>query len=444
MNTNRFLIAGTSSGCGKTTVTCAVLAALKARGIDTAAFKCGPDYIDPMFHRSVLGLPSHNLDGFFCNDETLRGLLGRYSRGTTVIEGVMGFYDGGAGSAYSLSLATDTPVVIVIGCNGMSDSIGAVMSGFLGYRKPNNIAGFIFNRLPTKLIPLAQRLCEELDTEYFGCLPKNEFVFESRHLGLVTAEETERLREKLDGLGKLAGEFILIDKLTALQAPEYMQKSAPKDISFSRRPVIAVAKDKAFCFIYQESIELLEDMSCRIEWFSPLADSALPEADGLILSGGYPELYAAELSANTSMLKSVREHILSGMPTIAECGGFMYLHEELSDGEKSCKMAGVISGKVFKTERLQRFGYFTMTAKGDGLICESGDTLKAHEFHYWESTNCGDGFTAEKTNGARYDCCHHGDTLYAGFPHIYLYADRTAAERFVKKCITYGEKHGQD
>ncbi len=445
MNTNRFLIAGTSSGCGKTTVTCAVLAALKARGTDTAAFKCGPDYIDPMFHRSVLGIPSHNLDGFFCNEETLRGLLGRYSRGTTVIEGVMGFYDGGTGSAYSLSQVTNTPVIVVIGCNGMSDSIGAVMSGFLNYRKPNNIAGFIFNKLPEKLIPLAQRICEELGTEYFGCLPKNEFVFESRHLGLVTAAETERLREKLDGLGKLAGEYILTDKLTALQAPAYSQKPAQAVFSFnSRRPVIAAAKDRAFCFIYPESIELLEDMGCRIEWFSPLTDKAVPEADGLILSGGYPELYAAELSANTSMLKSVREHILSGMPTIAECGGFMYLHDELSDGEKSYEMAGVISGKVYKTERLQRFGYITMTANCGGLLCKSGDTLKAHEFHYWESGNCGSGFAAEKTNGVQYNCCHHGETLYAGFPHIYLYAEKTAAERFVKKCITYGEKHGQD
>lgn len=442
MSTNRFMIAGTSSGCGKTSVTCAVLAALSARGCNTAAFKCGPDYIDPMFHRSVLGIPSHNLDGFFCKEDTLRALLGRYSRSTTVIEGVMGFYDSGAGSAYSVSQVTDTPAVVVIGCTGMSDSIGAVMSGFLNYRKPNNIAGFIFNKLPAKLIPLAQKLCEELGTEYFGCLPKNEFVFESRHLGLVTAEETERLQEKLSGLGKLAEEYILIDKLLGLSAPVPLEKLAAPKISFSRRPVIAVARDKAFCFIYPESIELLEDMGCRIEWFSPLTDKAIPEADGLILCGGYPELHAAELSANTSMLESVREHILSGMPTIAECGGFMYLHDELSDGENSYKMAGAISGKAFKTERLQRFGYITMTAENDGLLCGKGGSFRAHEFHYWESTNCGSGFTAEKTNGVRYGCCHNSDTLYAGFPHIYLYSDISMAERFVKKCILYGEKHG--
>ena len=354
----------------------------------------------------------------------------------------MGFYDGGAGSAYTVSQVTETPAVIVINCAGMSDSIGAVMSGYLNYRKPNNIAGFIFNKLPGKLIPLAEKLCAELGTEYFGCLPKNDFTFESRHLGLVTAEETQGLHEKLSGLGRLAEENILIDKLLGLQAPLPAERLTAEKIPSERQPVIAVARDKAFCFIYPESIELLEDMGCRIAWFSPLADSALPEADGLILSGGYPELYAAELSANRSMLGSIRENILAGMPTIAECGGFMYLHDELSDGENSYSMAGVIKGRAFRTERLQRFGYITMTAGTDGLICGRGGSVRAHEFHYWDSTNCGNGFAAEKTNGTRYDCCHHTEELYAGFPHIYLCSDLSAAERFVKKCIKYGEKHG--
>ena len=441
---NRFMIAGTGSGCGKTTVTCAVLAALAARGRDTAAFKCGPDYIDPMFHRKALGIPAHNLDGFFCDGKTIRALIAKYSRETSVIEGVMGFYDGACGSAHALSQTTETPVVIVIGCGGMSDSIGAVMSGFLNYRRPNNISGFIFNRLPAKLIPLAKNLCAELGTEYFGCLPKNGFSFESRHLGLVTADETDDIREKLSALGKLAEENILLDRLTELTAPLPTEKLAVKPLSVDKKPTIAAARDKAFCFTYAESIDLLESLGCRIEWFSPLSDKTMPPADGLILSGGYPELYAERLSGNASMRKSIRSAVLDGMPTIAECGGFMYLHDKLCDGDRSYNMAGVIKGEVFRTDRLQRFGYITMTAENGGLLCGKGGSLKAHEFHYWDSTACGSAFISEKTDGTRYNCCHHTETLYAGFPHIYLCSDIGAAERFVRKCITYGEKHGQD
>lgn len=184
----RIIIGGTKSGCGKTTVTCAVLAALKRRGLGAAAFKCGPDYIDPMFHRKVIGVSSHNLDSFFFGRDTLLSLLDEYgsSADISVIEGVMGFYDGSCGSAYSLSEMTETPAAVVIDCKGMSDSIGAVMSGFLHYR-PNRIAGFIFDRLPERLVPLAQRLCDELETGYFGFLPQSGISIESRHLGLVTA-----------------------------------------------------------------------------------------------------------------------------------------------------------------------------------------------------------------------------------------------------------------
>ncbi len=430
----RFMIAGTGSGCGKTTITCAVLAALKARGVDTAAFKCGPDYIDPMFHRRALGIPAHNLDSFFCDEKTLLGLLGRYSRETTVVEGVMGFYDGEAGSAYSVSQLTETPVVMVVGCAGMSDSIGAVMSGFLNYRRPNNIAGFIFNKLPAKLRPLAERLCRELGTEYLGCLPKTDITFESRHLGLVTADEDEHIREKLEKLGRLAEENILIDRLLTLTAPEPKRVFVPPRVCTGKKPVIAAARDRAFCFIYPETFDMLEDMGCEVRYFSPLADSALPQADGLMICGGYPELYARELSENVSMRESIKAAVLGGMPTIAECGGFMYLHEQLDDSGNTYEMAGVLPGKVFRTGRLQRFGYVTMTANRGNMLCGEGGSIKAHEFHYWDSTNCGDGFTAEKTDGRRWECCVTGETLYAGFPHIYLCAEVGAAERFVRKC----------
>ena len=318
------------------------------------------------------------------------------------------------------------------------------MSGFLNYR-PNRIAGFIFDRLPEKLIPLAERLCSELGTEFFGCLPKTDVSIESRHLGLVTADEIEDIQAKLDKLGELAEKYILIDKLIGHSEsllPEFIALKIPH---FSDAPTIAVARDRAFCFIYQENIELLEKMGCRIEYFSPISDKCVPEADGLILSGGYPELYAAELSANQSMLASIKIRINCGMPTIAECGGFMYLHDELTDKNGvSYPMAGTISGKAFPTGKLQRFGYITMTAKCDNMLCRAGSNIKAHEFHYWDSTSCGSSFSAEKTDGRMWECCHTSGSLYAGFPHIYFYSDVSIAEGFVMKCISYGEENGQD
>lgn len=442
----RFIIGGTNSGCGKTTVTCAVLAALKKRGLSVAAFKCGPDYIDTMFHRKVIGVGSHNLDSFFCGRDTLLHLLDEYGKccDIAVIEGVMGFYDGTVGSVHSVSELTETPAIIVIDCKGMSDSIGAVMSGFLRYR-PNRIAGFIFNRLPEKLIPLAERLCTELGTEYFGCLPKNDITIESRHLGLVTADEIADIQEKLSSLGVLAEKYICLDKLMNIVDSPIPEYKAPEIPHFSEAPTIAAAQDSAFCFIYRENIELLEKMGCEIVYFSPISDKAVPKADGLLLYGGYPELYAAELSANSSMIESVRSTINSGIPTIAECGGFMYLHKKLTDKNgNSYAMAGVLDGEVFPTSRLQRFGYITMTAKSDSLLCGCGDTIRAHEFHYFDSSDCGNGFTAEKTDGRTWDCCHVSSSLYAGFPHINFYSDIRLAERFVRACIAFGDKNGQD
>lgn len=441
-----FMIAGVRSGCGKTTVTCAVLAAFRARGIKAASFKCGPDYIDPMFHRVMTGAPAYNLDSFFCGEDTIRYLLDRGSSGCdiSVAEGVMGFYDGAEGSAHSVSQITGMPVVLVIDCKGMSDSIGAVMSGFLSYRRPNNIAGFIFDRLPERLAPLAERLCGELGTGYFGFMPQTTVTLESRHLGLVTAAEVEGIGKKLSALGALAEKHILLDRLLGLEVrlPGFAAPQIPK---IGCSPVIAVARDRAFCFIYEESISLLEEMGCTVIYFSPLEDSAAPDADGLILCGGYPELYADRLSANRPMLDDIRYRISSGMPVIAECGGFMYLHERLTtDSGESFEMAGLIKGDAYPAGRLGRFGYVTMTAMQDCLVCEKGGSLKSHEFHYFDSSSCGEGFTAVKSDGRQWQCAHTSESMYAGFPHLYLWSDIGAAERFARACAVYGGKDEQD
>lgn len=444
---NRFLIAGTGSGCGKTTVTCAVLSALCERELKTASFKCGPDYIDPMFHAAVIGTSAHNLDSFFCPPDTLRRLLAMYSRDAdiSVLEGVMGFYDGADGSAYAVSEWTETPVVLVVDCKGMGDSIGAVMQGFLHYQTPNHIAGFIFNRLPPSLEGLARHLCAELGTAYFGRFPAQDVQFDSRHLGLVTAAEISGLQKKLHRLGQLAEQYILLDKLLALPSPDacpagkcqaVRHRTAP-----AQAPLVAVAKDAAFCFHYAENLDLLQELGCRLVFFSPLTDETVPDADGLLLPGGYPELYAAQLAENDSMRQDVYRKITAGMPVIAECGGFLYLHRTLKTADGSCyPMAGVFAADAFPAGRLQRFGYVTMTAAQDNLLCCRGEKIRAHEFHYWDSTDCGGGFTAVKKNGRSWPCCHVSDRMYAGFPHLYFYAEPETAKRFVAACADFRKK----
>ncbi len=448
----RIVIGGTHSGCGKTTVTCAVLAALKARGLALSSFKCGPDYIDPMFHRRITGVAAHNLDSRFCRDDMLRQLLCENSRNSdiSVIEGVMGYFDGadGRGSAYSVSLITDSPAVVVIDCKGASESIGAVVHGFMNYRAPNNIKGFIFNRLPDRLVPMAERICAELGAEYFGFLPSGAPHVDSRRLGLVTADEIADIQEKLAELGRLAEKHILLDKLLmTAEAPEPEYTPHEMHRLFAKSlPKIAVASDNAFCFIYSDNISILEKLGCRIEYFSPIHDDKIPaDACGLILSGGYPELYAGKLSANPSMRDSVRNAVLGGMPTIAECGGFMYLHDRLrtADGTEYL-MAGVINAEAFETDKLRRFGYADLTAEEDSLLFRRGDRIPAHEFHYWDSTDCGSGLGALKTDGRSWECVHTSPTLYAGFPHLYFGADVRLAERFAAACGYFGGLNGKD
>lgn len=449
------LIGGTHSGCGKTTITCAILQSLVNRGLKTASFKCGPDYIDPMFHSRVVGTDSYNLDGYFCDENTLRYLFSTHSenKDISVIEGVMGYYDGESGSAHSLSAALNVPSVIVVDCKGAGESIGAVIKGFLTYKTPNTIRGFIFNRLSEKIAPRIRAICGELGTEFLGYLPPvRDCVIESRHLGLVTASEIPDLRKKLAALADYAEKYIDINRLVSLGKPDSatpLSGTAPAlpRLSFDKPPVIAVAKDAAFCFIYRDNLELLERLGCEIRCFSPISDNTLPdETSGLILCGGYPELYARKLSENTSMRDSIRTAIAAGMPTIAECGGFLYLHRSLETaaGEKY-PMVGTIAADAFRTDKLQRFGYIELTANRPNLLCGKGETFRSHEFHYWDSTDCGDCFTAVKPNGTKWKCGIASDTLYAGFPHLYFYANPKIAVNFVQKCVEfkhYGENNG--
>ena len=436
----RIMIAGTNSGCGKTTVTCAILQALVNRNLNVSSFKCGPDYIDPMFHKTVIGTAAYNLDSYLMDSDTVNYLLKKNGGDISVIEGVMGFYDGLSftekGSSYELSQITDTNVVLVVNCKGMSLSAMAAIKGFKDF-KNNNIVGVIFNNLPEKLYKDMADECRKLGIVPLGFMPYiKEVQLGSRHLGLITAQEISDIRYRMNTLAQYAQKYIEIDKILEIADSEDTKTNAP-DIEKIANVKIAVARDRAFCFYYEDNLQLLRELGAEIIEFSPLENESVPECDGLILGGGYPELYADILEKNTGTLNSVRDTIKSGVPCIAECGGFMYLHETMEDiNGRRHKMAGVIKGVCHKTERLQRFGYMEMTAQSDNILCQKGDKIRAREFHYFDSDCCGNGFIAEK-NGKVWECVNTDKNLFAGFPHIHFYANIEFAKNFIKSCEEY-------
>ncbi len=449
----RVLIAAPASATGKTTVACGLMRALVRRGLKVQACKSGPDYIDPMFHAEVVGATSRNLDLFFADASLVRALLAKGARqaDVTVIEGAMGYYDGIAGSAqasaWELAAKTDTPCVLVIDGRGRALSTAAEVTGFVRFRDPSKICGVIVNRVSAGYFPRLKKIIEdETGVPVLGYLPVlADCGLESRHLGLVTASEVEGLRDTLDRIAAVLEDTVDLDALLELAAtapqldcPDAMtEENRPRTaaaMTSENRPRIAVARDEAFCFYYRDSLDLLEELGAQLVEFSPLVDSGLPEGtSGLYLGGGYPELRASGLSANESMRASVKAAIAAGLPTVAECGGFMYLHEWLED-DKGVRhpMVGTIAGTSFKTDRLGRFGYVTLTAHGDSLLACAGAQLPAHEFHYWDSENCGDDFTAAKPLSTRkWECVHATPTLFAGYPHLYLASCPDAAARFV-------------
>ena len=445
--TPRLMLAAASSGSGKTTIACAILQALTRMGEHPVSFKCGPDYIDPMFHRQVLGVPSRNLDLFFSDEATAAYLLQKNSENFSLafIEGVMGYYDGIAttteASSWQLAKATQTPVVLVLNCKGMSVSIAAQLGGYLSYQPDSQIKGVILNQVSKSIYPEIKALIEQrYDVAVCGYMPKmSDCSLESRHLGLVTAEEIGDLQQRLEKLGEQAMQTIDLPLLLkiAAQAPALavpaVQLPAPNPTPLR----IGVARDKAFSFYYADNLELLKQLGAQLVEFSPLHDPQLPDdLDGLLLGGGYPELYADTLSQNCTLMAQIKASLQNGLPCIAECGGFQYLCEQLEGADsKSYPMVGFLPGSSFRTPSLRRFGYVRLTAQKDNLLCKKGEGFAAHEFHYWDSQHCGNGCIAQKPyRRSSWECVVCDENFWAGYPHLYYYADVQMAKNFLNRC----------
>ena len=463
MKIPRILLAAGASGSGKTLITCGILQALVNQGLKVASFKCGPDYIDPMFHQQVIGTKASNLDTFFTSRERTKYLLGVNAADCdmAVMEGVMGYYDGVGGtttwaSAYDLADATGTPVILIVNSKGMSLSLMAYLKGFLEYRENSHIKGVIFNQMSPMLYPRMKALAEELGVQVLGYVPVvADCVIESRHLGLVLPEEVPELKNRLRALAKILEETLDMEAILRLASGaselEMLEDLTGEDETFAYRTPetvrIGVADDEAFCFFYKDNFRLLEKMGAELVRFSPIHDKELPEnLDGLLLYGGYPELKAQKLSENQSMRQAIFQTLQQGMPCMAECGGFMYLHEEMEDMDgNSWPMVGTVQGKAYRTKKLGRFGYITLERSGHTL-----GPIPAHEFHYFDSTNCGEAFQAKKPeSGREWKCMHAKGRIQAGFPHLYYYGNPRVPKQFLENCLAYrkecaGQKYQQN
>lgn len=407
---NALIIAGTHSGCGKTTITLGLMAALKQRGLHVQPFKCGPDFIDPTLHLLMTEQVSHNLDIRMCGSEYVQNLFHTHAplaedssgQGISIIEGVMGLFDGDQGSAAALARFLAVPVVLVVDVRSAAESVAAVVKGFEELDPQVNIAGVIFNRIGStrhrQMISDAVR--KHCQSKIIGALPRdNTIALPSRHLGLHMGNEVALNRQQLTTLME---EHLDLDLLLNLaqqrvpvpthqrtetgQAQPASSDSTTYTTANTNKVRLGIARDEAFCFYYHDNLNILEKEGAELIMFSPIHDPNLPEnLDGLYLGGGYPELHVEALATNTSMREAIQAFSRSGKPVYGECGGFMYLTEAIITADEQqypYPMVGVYPVVTQMQKGLRRLGYREVTMQADTILGLAGSCCYGHEFHY--------------------------------------------------------------
>ncbi len=459
MGSKRIIIAGTGSGAGKTTITIGLMAAFRKKGLVVQGFKCGPDYIDPAYHTAITGRPSRNLDSWMLTEDVVRGVLTRASADAdiSVIEGVMGLYDGkspveDSGSTAEISLLTQTPVVLVVNVHSMARSAAAVVKGFQALNPNVSIIGVIANHAGSEghgeLI--RQAVEKECGIPLLGTLVRTpEVRIPERHLGLLPAVERGELEPLFEQLGEMVAQRIDIDRLLALaEAPPIPSNSTfrlfPTAKKLRTTVRIAIAKDAAFNFYYPENLEMLVEAGAECVFFSPLAGESVPDGvDGLYIGGGFPEEFAAELAAAEGSRTSVRRVIESGMPTFAECGGFMYLTNEIitTDGE-SYPMVGIIPGRTRMQTKRAALGYREAYGLAGNFLLQEGETARGHEFHY-STFETDEELPRAYEVQSRFGKKQEGvlrENVVAGYTHLHFASAPLVVERWISACLAYQEK----
>ncbi len=448
----RLIIAGTESGAGKTTMTIGLMAALKKKGFTVQGFKCGPDYIDPSYHTAVTGRISRNLDSWMLTREMIKEIVNRASKGAdiSIIEGVMGFYDGenpknNTGSTAEISIITQSPVILIVNCYGMARSAAAVVKGFQVFSKEANIAGVIANNVGGeghfKIVKTA--IEQECGIPVLGYLRTGkEITLPERHLGLIPSVERGDLDGYFDQLGDTILETIDIDLLITLSEAPPLEINAPKFREKRQERVrIALAKDAAFNFYYQENLDLLESYGAKLVEFSPLNGETLPEnVDGLYIGGGFPEEFAKELSQQYDVKRSIHKAIENGLPTFAECGGFMFLTEMLETTDhKQYEMTGNIPGSVKMQTSLAALGYREIKGKAGNFLLDDTMSARGHEFHYstyHPTQKIQQAYEVKGMNAGQQEGYRKGN-LVAGYTHFHFGSCPQIAENWIEKCLEY-------
>ncbi|MCM3694102.1 cobyrinate a,c-diamide synthase [Neobacillus niacini] len=458
MTERRMVIAGTGSGVGKTTLTIGLMAALMKKGLTVQGFKCGPDYIDPSYHTAVTKRNSRNLDSWMLTEDLVLDIFSHGSQGAdiSIIEGVMGFYDGknpetNEGSTAEISMITKSPVLLVVNCESMARSAAAIVKGFQLFAEGPNIVAVIANKVGSEgHFQLVKKAIEqECHIPVIGYLKRElDIEIPERHLGLIPSMERGELNPFFDQLGTLVSETVDIDSVLALAVAEPLKVNLKSSIFEKKRErvvKIAVAKDSAFNFYYPENLEIMEAKGIEIVYFSPLADEELPEdIDGLYIGGGFPEEFAQNLACNLKSKRSVKLAIEGGLPTLAECGGFMYLTEFIETTDmKKFEMAGVIPGSAHMQKKLAALGYREITGQNANFILEDM-SARGHEFHYSTFQALEENVPyAYETIGMR-GVNKEGYLLHnlaAGYTHFHFASCAEMVENWMKKCLENRGKH---
>lgn len=459
------MIAAPQSGSGKTTVSLAIMAAFTRRKVAVAPFKCGPDFIDPGYHRLVTGRHSINLDAWMCPQEFVRNTFHHHSQDAdlAVIEGVMGLFDGlGAsateGSSAQIAAITGAPVVLVVNARGIAASAAALVKGFASFDPQVRIAGVIFNNVGSRSHGelLRQAMLQNLpDVTVFGCIPRDEaLAIPSRHLGLVTAEDNPLPPGFIDRLAEMAERCLDLDGLAALKAnppqPPFCKGGSnspplPQGEGWGEGNIrIAVASDAAFCFVYQDNLRLLREAGAEITPFSPLEDRALPtDIGGIYLPGGYPELYAEKLAANHAMASAIKNAVAAGMPVYAECGGLIYLTEgiEASQNQPAADFVGIFPVRARMLPKRKALGYRQAELREGTVIGGRGAVCRGHEFHYSEIGPMPDRIK-RCYNVSRQDISlgtegYSVRNCLASYLHLHFGSNPQIAPAFVKACSDF-------
>ena len=442
--TPAFIVSGTSSGSGKTTVALGLMAAFRKQGLNVQPFKCGPDFIDPGLHRLVTDRVSRNLDLWMAGDSFTRATFSRNRRGAdlAVIEGVMGMFDGGISSSGSLAAALAVPTILVLDVRSMAESAAAIVKGFETLRPLAAVRGVILNRVASDrhLQLVTEAIRSHCRAVILGHLPRSlDFAIPSRHLGLYTGDEAPIGPEAIGLLADTVTKHVDLAKILEL-ARETPATDCP-DLPAAAEPFcrIGVARDRAFCFYYQDNFDLLRAAGAELVFFSPLADERLPEGlDGIYLGGGYPELHARQLSDNKTMRAALREWIEGDGPVYAECGGFMYLTEGIVDsGGDFHEMVGVFPVRAKMQERRASLGYREVRTETESCFGPPGTILRGHEFHYStiEEMPANISRVYAVNNGAR-EGYRYRQAL-GGYMHLHFGSAPHAAREFVIFCNNF-------